>query len=386
MQAAWKATSDNTITVNFSSAPSSNSIKVLIYKSLVSATDNPTFTGVTVDNIQIGISGTNEIDTTTGNLTIDSAGGTVSIDDDVTISGTLDVTGEFSAATPSFDGPTQITGELTITGNTTITGDLNSSGDILLTGGGTITASDSSSFIGGSITIQPQTNTSAMPASLGGNVNIYGGNTSGASATAGSVQIDAGQSLAPNPNGSIFIGGTNADLVYIGRTGKTTTVNGSLSVLDSLSAATPSFTGPTTVTGTLDVSGEFSAATPSFDGPTEITGDLDVTGNVVWHSLFNPQTGTTYTLALSDDGKVITMSNSSANTLTIPKNSVISFPVGTQITIVQTGTGQTTLAPADGDVTIRSTTTLKLRSQYSSASIMQISTNEWLVIGDMAVI
>ena len=128
-----------------------------------------------------------------------------------------------------------------------------------------------------------------------------------------------------------------------------------------------------------------NAATPSFTGPTTITGDLNVTQNAVWHSTLNAQTGTTYTLVLSDDGKVITMSNASANTLTIPKNSVVGFPVGTQITIIQIGAGQTTIAPVDGDVTLRHTTTLKLRSQYSAVSLIKISTNEWLVFGDLAV-
>ena len=49
--------------------------------------------GATIDNIQIGITGNNEIDTSSGNLTLDSAGGTVAIDDTVTVSGDLTVTG-----------------------------------------------------------------------------------------------------------------------------------------------------------------------------------------------------------------------------------------------------------------------------------------------------
>jgi microcystin-dependent protein len=49
--------------------------------------------GATIDNIQIGISGDNEIDTSTGNLTIDSAGGTTTIDDNVSITGNLTVSG-----------------------------------------------------------------------------------------------------------------------------------------------------------------------------------------------------------------------------------------------------------------------------------------------------
>ena len=49
--------------------------------------------GASIDNVQIGVTGDNEIDTASGNLTLDSAGGTVAIDDNATVSGNLTVTG-----------------------------------------------------------------------------------------------------------------------------------------------------------------------------------------------------------------------------------------------------------------------------------------------------
>ena len=54
---------------------------------------NVTFAGVTADNIQVGVTGTNEIDTSSGNLTIDSAGGTVTVDDNLIVAGDLTVQG-----------------------------------------------------------------------------------------------------------------------------------------------------------------------------------------------------------------------------------------------------------------------------------------------------
>jgi hypothetical protein len=57
-------------------------------------TDSPTFAGVTADAVQIGITGTNEIDTTSGNLTIDSAGGLVTIDDNLSVTGNATITGD----------------------------------------------------------------------------------------------------------------------------------------------------------------------------------------------------------------------------------------------------------------------------------------------------
>ena len=59
----------------------------------VGTTDNVTFAGVTADLIKVGVTAAGEIDTTSGNLTIDSAGGTVTIDDNLTVTGNLTVSG-----------------------------------------------------------------------------------------------------------------------------------------------------------------------------------------------------------------------------------------------------------------------------------------------------
>lgn len=97
----------------------------------------------------------------------------------------------------------------------------------------------------------------------------------------------------------------------------------------------------------------------------------------------NAQTGTTYTLVLTDATKLITLSNAAAITLTVPTNASVAFPIGTQITIVQLGAGQVTVAgaappnlySADGDK--------KLRVQYSSATLIKIAADNWIIIGDI---
>ena len=98
----------------------------------------------------------------------------------------------------------------------------------------------------------------------------------------------------------------------------------------------------------------------------------------------NEQTGTTYTLALTDGGKVVEMNNASANTLTVPPNSSVAFPVGTQILVVQVGAGQTTLTPDTG-VTINSKDgNLKLSAQWSAATLIKRATDVWMAIGDLS--
>ena len=98
----------------------------------------------------------------------------------------------------------------------------------------------------------------------------------------------------------------------------------------------------------------------------------------------NEQTGTTYTLALTDDGKVVEMNNASANTLTVPPNSSVAFPVGSQILVLQTGAGQTTLAAGVG-VTVNSKDgNLKLSAQWCAATLIKRATDVWVVVGDLS--
>lgn len=98
---------------------------------------------------------------------------------------------------------------------------------------------------------------------------------------------------------------------------------------------------------------------------------------------FDAQTGTTYTLALTDVAKVVTLSNASPITLTVPPNGTIAFPVGTQILLYQGGAGQVTIAAGAG-VTIRSAdSALKISAQYGVAGLLKLATNEWVAFGNL---
>jgi hypothetical protein len=96
----------------------------------------------------------------------------------------------------------------------------------------------------------------------------------------------------------------------------------------------------------------------------------------------NPQT-IAYQLALTDNGKMVEILNSSPITVSIPTNN-IAFPIGAQITILQTGTGQVTIAASTpGTTTINGTPGLKLRSQWSSATCIKRDTESWVILGDL---
>lgn len=94
----------------------------------------------------------------------------------------------------------------------------------------------------------------------------------------------------------------------------------------------------------------------------------------------NAQTDS-YTLVAGDAGKLVTMNKGTANNLTVPTNASVAFPVGTCIDVAQIGAGQTTVVAAGG-VTINATPGLKMRAQYSGASLIKTATDTWLLFGD----
>ena len=94
----------------------------------------------------------------------------------------------------------------------------------------------------------------------------------------------------------------------------------------------------------------------------------------------NAQTGTTYTLVAGDVGKLVTLSNAAAVTLTVPSG--LGLAAGQRIDLAQLGAGQVTVA-ASG-TTINSTPGLKLRAQYSAASLICTATNTFLLVGDLS--
>jgi hypothetical protein len=96
----------------------------------------------------------------------------------------------------------------------------------------------------------------------------------------------------------------------------------------------------------------------------------------------NRQTAS-YTLAISDAGKLVEMNVATANDLTVPLDSSVAFPIGTKIDIIQYGAGQTTVV-ATGGVTIRSANNwVKINARYGAATLVKIGTDEWYLFGNL---
>jgi hypothetical protein len=111
-----------------------------------------------------------------------------------------------------------------------------------------------------------------------------------------------------------------------------------------------------------------------------------LTAPVITYSI-NAQTAS-YTAAASDAAAIVTMSVGSSNAFSIPTNASVPFAIGSQITVIQIGAGQTTIsAVTPGTTTVASvggtSASPKLRTQYSSATAIKVATDSWYIVGDI---
>ena len=144
----------------------------------------------------------------------------------------------------------------------------------------------------------------------------------------------------------------------------TTTVNFAQGSLDALAVGTLEATTVTPSSGVV-----FSDGTQTKEGVPSRTPIVAKTAS--------------YTLsALTERDSLVEVSSSSATTVTIPTDATLNFPIGTSLDILQTSTGQVTIAGAGG-VTVNATPGLKLRTQWSSATLFKRASDTWVVYGDL---
>tara|TARA_R110002153_G_scaffold144153_1_gene295304 strand:+ start:2159 stop:3838 length:1680 start_codon:yes stop_codon:yes gene_type:complete len=122
-------------------------------------------------------------------------------------------------------------------------------------------------------------------------------------------------------------------------------------------------------------------------GLTKVGSVVSIGDNAIVPSMVqgtvNAQTGTAYTSVIGDAFKTITMSNTSANKVTLPPNSSVAYAVGDRIDIVMLNSGVTSVQGGSG-VTVNgvSTGTGAIAAQYGAVSCLKIATNTWLLMGN----
>lgn len=164
-----------------------------------------------------------------------------------------------------------------------------------------------------------------------------------------------------------------ASMGFAGSTSGSTTVQAT-AIAGTTTLTLPAATDTLVGKATTDTLTNKTLTSPTLNTPTINDARQNLT--------LNAQTGTTYTLVLTDNGRLVTLSNAAAITLTVPTNASVAFATGAVINIQQIGAGQVTVAGAGG-VTVTGTGT-KLRTQYSAAALVKTGTDSWTLIGDLS--
>lgn len=170
-----------------------------------------------------------------------------------------------------------------------------------------------------------------------------------------------------------------------------TTFAGGVSSLNGLTANTQNF-----AVGTTGTDFNISSVTDihTFNLPTASATNRGALSTTDW-TIFNDKapkevTTVTYTaglttLQLSDNYKLLKINSAVANDLRIPTFVSVAFPLGTQIIVMQYGTGQTTIVTSGGVTLISSGGKTKIAAQYGMATLIKIDTNEWILAGDITI-
>jgi hypothetical protein len=326
----------------------------------------------------ISLGGTITFSGTSNEVTVGESSGTITVGlpDDVTIAGDLTVNGDtttVNTATLSVEDPLI---KLASGNNSSDSLDVgfyglyDTSSSLDLFAGLFRDANDSGKFkLFKDLQAEPTTtvNTSGtgytvatLVATLEGNVtgNVTG-NASGTAATvtgAAQANITSLGTLTTLTVDSIIINGTNI--------GHTSVTNAIAIASDGVVTFSQVPVLPADTIETADI--QDNAVTPA-----KIAGAV------------NAQTGTAYTSVIGDAFKTVTMSNGSANKLTIPPNSSVAYAVGDRIDVLMLGSGTTSIQGGSG-VTVNavSTGTVAIAAQFAAVSCLKIATDTWVAMGN----
>ena len=90
-----------------------------------------------------------------------------------------------------------------------------------------------------------------------------------------------------------------------------------------------------------------------------------------------------YTLVLGDAGKLVEFNSASNLTLTIPANSSVAFPVGTQIVVARLGSGKVNIA-ITSDTLYSVSSNRYISSQYGAVTLVKRTSTTWYLFGDLS--
>jgi hypothetical protein len=124
-----------------------------------------------------------------------------------------------------------------------------------------------------------------------------------------------------------------------------------------------------------------SSFTNATHGHTAASSGGTLTAGAIYYG-FNSNTGN-YTLALTDQGKILPFNTTSTGTVTVPLNSSVAFPTGSFVNFIQSGTGPILITGASGVSVQSENAKLKLKGQYAVAGVVKTDTDTWVAFGNL---
>ena len=119
------------------------------------------------------------------------------------------------------------------------------------------------------------------------------------------------------------------------------------------------------------------------DGDVEITDALTVTGTTTTYLNVITDSGTTRTPALTDASAYILCTHGSGMTITLPQDSAVAFPVGTNIVFERNGAGTLTFAAGTGATVNAKGGTLTCADRYTTVAAVKIAADTWTIFGNI---
>ncbi len=163
--------------------------------------------------------------------------------------------------------------------------------------------------------------------------------------------------------------GKQHDVMHVNAHGAVVALETKLGLTDSNAAANAVLVG----TGT---------STTAWTTSPTVTGTLTA-GVAVGQAVDLDRKTADYTLVLADAGKVIEINSGSSENVTIPPNSGVAFPLGTQVVVVRLGAGAVVITEGSGVTTRSDGDKNKIKSQYSSCVLIKHETDEWYILGNL---
>ena len=139
--------------------------------------------------------------------------------------------------------------------------------------------------------------------------------------------------------------------------------------------------------GGIGATGAGATGAQGIQGPQGSQGSQGATGSDANTLIATNTQSNSYTLVLSDRDKIVELNSPTGinptMALTVPPNSSVAFPIGSQVMVARGNTGKVQITAGTGVTIVSSNNNTFLQYQYSGVTLIKKDTNDWWLFGDL---